>query len=139
MDLVKKQESTLDGPSQLKINLPGNSLFLLDEETNRHYVHGIKKEKSQIGERISIVFRHVLTYKTQNGKLYGNGLTYSTKQDIIQGETRQKLYKFAFTFFLAACLTWMFPFFSTNVFKLISGGIYWLSVSFISELVQQAI
>ncbi|CAF0917548.1 unnamed protein product [Adineta steineri] len=139
MDLVKKQESTLDGPSQLKINLPGNSLFLLDEETNRHYVHGIKKEKSQIGERISIVFRHVLTYKTQNGKLYGNGLTYSTKQDIIQGETRQKIYKFAFAFFLALCLNWMFPFFSTNMFKLISGGIYWLCISLVIELVQQTI
>ena len=139
LELVKKQESTSDGPSHLNINLSGNSLFLLDEETNKHYVHGIKKEKNETGDRVSIGFRHVLTYKTQNGKLYGNGLAYSTKQDMIQGDTKQKMLKLLFTFFLAACITWVFPLFSTNIFILITGGIYWLVIDRIFVQVEQII
>ncbi|UJR20011.1 hypothetical protein I4U23_023145 [Adineta vaga] len=138
MDLVKKQESTFDGPQKLNVNLPGNSLFLLDEETNKHYVHGIKKEKSQIGERISIVFRHVLTYKTQSGKLYGNGLTHTTKTDLIQEDRRQKHFKLLVTFFLAICFTWIFPLFSSNIVAaVVTGGIYYLIIGFLIDKIEQ--
>ncbi|CAF0811992.1 unnamed protein product [Didymodactylos carnosus] len=98
LDLIKKQTSTSNGPSQIKLDLPGNSLFLLDEETNKHYVHGIKKQKkNQVEDRVAIVFRHVVTYKAENGKLYGNGSAYLTKQDMIQRYTKLKMFKCGFS------------------------------------------
>lgn len=43
LDMVKKERSPVDGPNQMKFEMPGNSLFLLDEYTNQHYVHGVRK------------------------------------------------------------------------------------------------
>jgi hypothetical protein len=138
LDLIKKQASTSDGPSEIKLDLPDNSLFLLDEETNKHYVHGIKKKKkNQVEDRVAIVFRHVVTFKAQNGKLYGNGSAYLTKQDMIVRDTKLNAFKYAFSFLLTVIMTWLLPLFATNWFKLATGGVYWVFISFIVAQIEQ--
>jgi hypothetical protein len=137
LDLMKKHESISDGPSEMNIDLPNNSLFLLDEETNKHYVHGIKKEKTQIGDRVSIVFRQVVTFKTENGKLYGNGLTCTTKHHIIQRDTRLRMFKRVFTFLLSAFVIWLLPLFSTNSLNLATGRVCWFFISLIIGQIEQ--
>jgi hypothetical protein len=100
----------------------------LDEETNKHYVHGIKKtRKNQIEDRIAIVFRHVTTFKTDNGKLYGHGSAFLTKQDIIQRETQRKIFQYIFSFLLTVFIIWLFPIFSMNCLKLVTGEYFGFS------------
>jgi alkylated DNA repair dioxygenase AlkB len=140
LDLLKKHKSTSDGPSQIKFDLPGNSLFLLDEETNKNYVHGIKKtRKNEIEDRIAIVFRHVVTFKTDNGKFYGQGSAFLTKQAIIQRETQRKIFQYLSSFLLAAFIIWLFPIFSTSWLKLITGGIFWFFISMVIKQIEQII
>ncbi len=116
LDLLKKHASTSNGPSQMKFDLPNNSLFLLDEETNKHYVHGIRKKKrNEVKDRIAIVFRNVVTFKTVDGKLYGYGSRFLARQDICQQGTQRKIFQYLFSFLLTALITWLCPIRSWNV------------------------
>lgn len=69
----------------IKIPLYHNSVFLLDWETNRKYLHGIRpdrrlaieklSEEDRIygGERISFTFRTIHTFINEHNILYGQG------------------------------------------------------------------
>ncbi|CAF0924394.1 unnamed protein product [Adineta steineri] len=114
-DLVKKYESTPDGPSQMKFDLPSNSLFLLNEQTNKHYVHGIrKKRKNDVEDRIAIVFRHVTTFKTDDGQFYDYGSAFLTKQDIMQQETRREIFLYVSLFLVTAVIIFLSSMSSMN-------------------------
>ena len=135
IDLIKKYRSTIDGPKEIKLDLPGNSLFLLDEDTNKHYVHGIRKQKkNQVQDRVAIVFRNVVTFKAHNGDLYGTGSAYVTKQEIVKRERNLWITKGVLSCLLTAFTLWFFPLFSTKWSKLLMGIVYWF---FISLLVKQ--
>lgn len=140
LDLLKKHESTSDGPAQMKFDLLSNSLFLLDEETNKHYVHGIKKKrKNEVEDRIAIVFRNVTTFKCNNGEFYGHGSPFLTKQDIIQEEKQRKIVRYVLSFLLTAFLIWVYPIFATNFLKLLTGGIFWILLNVIVKQIEQTI
>lgn len=129
MDLLKKTKSTVDGPSKIKLNLPNNSVFLLDEETNKHYVHGIRKQKNnETEDRISIVFRYVSTFKTDKEQFYGYELPFSTRQDVIQYESKRKMFHYLFSFLLTSFILWSFQIFTTNWLKLFISGFLWYFV-----------
>ena len=126
MDLLKKQTSNLDGPTKMKFDMSGNSLFLLDDQTNQHYVHGIRKmKKNHVEDRISIVFRNVTTFKTDHELLYGPDLTFLSKDEIIQREKQRQFFRYFLGFILAILVTFSLPIFSTNVMKLMVTAIVW--------------
>lgn len=81
-----------------KISLTNRSLFILDEVTNRHYQHFIKKdgrasklkrldERDFAEQRISITFRSIATFITPDGKLYGQGARCKTRAALNQHTT----------------------------------------------------
>ena len=92
------------GPTQRpaqRVPLPHNSLFVLGPETNRRWLHGIRKdgrptslktpeELAFSGERISLTFRYIATFLSEDGtKIYGQGGTAKTKEDaktVINGD-----------------------------------------------------
>lgn len=140
LDLIKKKTSTSDGPEEIKLDLPGNSLFLLDEETNRHYVHGIRKQKkNQVQDRVAIVFRNVITFKAENDILYGSGSVYATKQEIIQRRRNFWILKLVFSLLLAVVAFWLRPLSNLGWSMLVIGGIYWFSISLIIDRIDRAI
>ncbi|CAF1198227.1 unnamed protein product [Adineta ricciae] len=127
LELLKKRQSTMDGPSNMKFDLPGNSLFLLDEETNKHYVHGIrKKKKHDVEDRIAIVFRHVTTFKTDDDKFYGYGSAFLTKQDIVQQKVQQEIVHYLLSVILTALMVFFSPILTTHWWqKLVISGFTW--------------
>ncbi|RPB21280.1 hypothetical protein L211DRAFT_447486 [Terfezia boudieri ATCC MYA-4762] len=76
-----------------RIPLPHNSMFVLGEATNRKWLHAIKQDKrlptllsteetSYGGERISLTFRHIGTFLTDNEtKIWGQGATGKTREE----------------------------------------------------------
>ena len=140
LDLLKKCKSTLDGPSQMQFDLPHNSVFLLDEETNRHYVHGIRKmKKNDVHDRIAIVFRHVSTFKTEQGEFYGLGSAFLTRQDIIQHKTQRKIFLYLFSFFVTSLLIWLSSAFSMKGSLIIAGAILWYLIAIVLQQIEQVI
>lgn len=138
LDLLKKNKSTLDGPEEMKLDLPGNSLFLLDEETNRHYVHGIRKRrKNQVDDRVAIVFRHVLTYKANDGVLYGSGSAYTTKEEILQRTYKLCVFKIGLALILAMMTMWLSSADLTNSSTYLAAGVYTVGIYVLVELVDQ--
>ncbi|KIW61605.1 hypothetical protein PV05_01706 [Exophiala xenobiotica] len=81
-----QQEEDSVRPSQ-RIHLPHNSLFILGEETNRHWLHSIRADKRPAsakdsaelafdGERISVTFRHIGTFiDPVKHTIWGQGAT----------------------------------------------------------------
>lgn len=74
-----------------KIPLRHNSAFVLGWETNRYFLHSIKQDKRLItekspdeyafnGERISLTFRTIATFRRINGSLYGQGAKIKSAQ-----------------------------------------------------------
>lgn len=72
--------------------LPHASLFVLGWETNRRMTHEIRadkrraeersaEERSHGGARISITFRHVATFLTADGKVFGQGARNKRRAD----------------------------------------------------------
>ncbi len=72
------------------LELPHGSLFILGWETNQQFMHGINRDKRAIedrredelrdgGERISLTMRHVATFLTADGHLYGQGALRKTR------------------------------------------------------------
>ena len=76
-----------------RIPLPHNSMFVLGEATNRKWLHAIKQDKrlptllsveeaSYGAERISLTFRHIGTFLTENEtKIWGQGATGKTREE----------------------------------------------------------
>ncbi|KAF8475740.1 hypothetical protein BDZ91DRAFT_788418 [Kalaharituber pfeilii] len=83
------------GPSRTiqRIPLPHNSMFILGEATNRKWLHAIKQDKRMPslkspeeswynGERISLTFRHIGTFLTDDEtKIWGQGATSKSRMD----------------------------------------------------------
>lgn len=140
LDLVKKFKSTSDGPSQMQFDLPHNSVFLLDEETNRDYVHGIKKTRTdEVGDRVAIVFRHVSTFKTEKGEFYGLGSAFSTKQDIVRHRIQRKVFQYLFALFVTGLLVWLLPVFSMKGSIVAAGAILWYIITLVVRQIDQVI
>ena len=83
---VSEAETNETRPSQ-RIQLPHNSLFILGQETNKHWLHSIRADKRPAfekdpaelafgGERISLTFRYVGTFiNTEEKTIWGQGAT----------------------------------------------------------------
>ena len=77
-------------PSQ-RVPLPHNSVFVLGQSTNQHWLHSIRADKRPVfektpaelafnGERISITFRHIGTFfNIANNSIWGQGATCQTR------------------------------------------------------------
>uniref|UniRef100_A0A0W0EVE0 Fe2OG dioxygenase domain-containing protein n=1 Tax=Moniliophthora roreri TaxID=221103 RepID=A0A0W0EVE0_MONRR len=103
MTLREKKEMDRDAPSSRasqRIPLPHGSMFVMGPETNKTWLHGInhdnrplkvksEEEKAEAGERISLTFRHIGTFLTDDEKkIFGQGATGKTKddaRDVIRG------------------------------------------------------
>ena len=94
------QGGSIERPAQ-RVPLPHNSLFVLGPETNKRWLHGIRKDGRQnslktpeelafSGERISLTFRYIATFLSADGtKIYGQGGTAKTKESatsVINGD-----------------------------------------------------
>ncbi|KAI9806715.1 MAG: hypothetical protein M1825_006172 [Sarcosagium campestre] len=74
-----------------RIAMPHNSMFVLGQNTNMRWLHGIRQDKRPInekkdaelaygGERISLTFRHIGTFVDRDSKLiWGQGATFKRK------------------------------------------------------------
>ncbi|EXJ94825.1 hypothetical protein A1O1_03223 [Capronia coronata CBS 617.96] len=83
--------SEITRPSQ-RIHLPHNSLFVLGQETNRHWLHAIRADKRPTsqkdpaelayeGERISLTFRHIGTFiDPTDNTIWGQGATSKQRE-----------------------------------------------------------
>lgn len=119
MELMKKSRSTEDGPRKMKFDLTHNSVFFLDQNTNTQYVHGIKKQaENRTEDRISIVFRHVSTFVTNNGHFYGYELPFSSREDIVQHELQRRIYHHIFSILLTSLILFLSSNFLSNSMKL---------------------
>ena len=90
-----RQDGKQPGPPRTtqRIPLPHNSMFVLGEATNRKWLHAIKQDKRLPtllsaeetfygGERISLTFRHIGTFLTDNEtKIWGQGATGKTREE----------------------------------------------------------
>lgn len=76
-----------------RIKLPHNSLFVMDWDTNRKWLHAIhpdnrpecEKTDDELdyhGSRISYTFRTISTFITKDNKLYGKGAKVKTKEEL---------------------------------------------------------
>ncbi|KAJ1450935.1 hypothetical protein M885DRAFT_530973 [Pelagophyceae sp. CCMP2097] len=80
----KKRVGDVGPRPAVRVALPHASLFVLGPETNRLYTHEIRRdnrmesqksdaEKACGGERVSLTFRCVATFRDENGNLFGQG------------------------------------------------------------------
>ncbi len=90
-DRVYMPDGTHQFPSR-RVELPHNSLFVLGWETNRAYMHAIRQDKRparekradelrERGERISLTFRTVSTFRLPSGALFGQGARRKTRAE----------------------------------------------------------
>ncbi|KIW68918.1 hypothetical protein PV04_04830 [Phialophora macrospora] len=87
---VEGEQPDIARPSQ-RVPLPHNSLFVLGQATNRHWLHSIRADKRPAfektpaelafdGERISFTFRHIGTFINLVDKtIWGQGATSKTR------------------------------------------------------------
>jgi hypothetical protein len=84
--------------------LPNNSMFVMGLETNAKWLHSIRhdnrpfhvktpEEQYMNGERISLTFRRIGTFLTEDGsKIWGQGAKAKNKEDardVIVGEGKE--------------------------------------------------
>ncbi|KAL8682026.1 MAG: hypothetical protein Q9186_001902 [Xanthomendoza sp. 1 TL-2023] len=90
-----KRTSGVDSPNPTRqtqrIPMPHNSVFVLGPETNMQWLHGVRadkrptQQKSEVessfgGERISLTFRQIGTFASQNNrKIWGQGARKKTQ------------------------------------------------------------
>jgi len=110
MTLRKKKSAMVDGPeasrTSQRLPLPHNSLFMLGQDTNQHWLHSIRPDKRPTaekssqelafeGERISLTFRHIGTFiDTENNIIWGQGATVKTKEGakkLLEGTEAEKV------------------------------------------------
>ncbi|EXJ88808.1 hypothetical protein A1O3_01872 [Capronia epimyces CBS 606.96] len=101
---VENLDSDATRPCQ-RIRLPHKSLFVLGEETNRHWLHAIRADKrppsqkdpaelAYGGERISLTFRHIGTFINPiKDTIWGQGATRKHRegaQHLLAGTEAEK-------------------------------------------------
>ncbi len=76
-----------------RVPLPHNSLFVLGQKTNQHWLHAIRADKRLVaektseelafgGERISLTFRHIGTFiNTSTITIWGQGARAKTREE----------------------------------------------------------
>jgi len=138
LDFLKKEQSSVEGPNQMKFEMLNNSLFLLDEYTNQHYVHGVRKvKKHQVEGRIAIVFRRVTMFKTEQGILYGNGSDFATREEIIQQAKQTNIVRYVLGLLLALLIAFSLPIFSSYTMKfLVSAALFYFTTQMIGQVQQ---
>ncbi|RAH66334.1 isochorismatase family protein family [Aspergillus aculeatinus CBS 121060] len=87
----KDSEGTESGRLTQRIPMPHESLFILGEQTNMRWLHGIRpdkratdekssEERAYGGQRISLTFRHIGTYLNPTGDaIWGQGAVSKTQ------------------------------------------------------------
>ncbi|KAJ3154563.1 hypothetical protein HK101_001605 [Irineochytrium annulatum] len=90
-----KLEPSLDSLAPTRattsIPLPHNSLFVLGPNSNRRYLHSIRQDKRALtqklpaemdfaGERVSLTFRTIATFLTDDGRIFGQGATAKERE-----------------------------------------------------------
>lgn len=90
------------GRQTQRVPLPHESLFILGEKTNMHWLHGIRpdrragsekslEERAYDGVRISITFRHIGTFTDPvAGTIWGQGACHKSREQagkVIHGDT----------------------------------------------------
>lgn len=98
---LKPKSSVADGSTSLlapqKITLRHNTLLLLGPETNRLFLHSVKKTtgSQKVQPRISITFRDLATWYVGNNngdtfpEFYGQGTVHETYNDLIRAKELQ--------------------------------------------------
>lgn len=87
--VLRTKKSRGEERTTQRIPLPHNSLFVMGPRTNESWLHGIRQDRRIIvdkspeemleaGERISLTFRTIGTWKTPDGRIYGQGATGKT-------------------------------------------------------------
>ncbi len=83
--ILQSKDKSADGTYRSqRVELPHGSLFLLGWESNRMFRHGIRRDRRadiekradetrHDGERISLTFRSIATYRDSRGQLFGQG------------------------------------------------------------------
>ncbi|KAK2747980.1 hypothetical protein FQN57_001571 [Myotisia sp. PD_48] len=105
MTLRTKADAKGDsGRQSQRVPMPHNSLFILGEETNRKWLHGIRQDKRPEntkspeerafnGERISLTFRHIGTFMNpETNTIWGQGALSKSEagaREIIHGESSE--------------------------------------------------
>ena len=91
--ILQSKRKMEDGkPLTQVLELPHGSLFVLGWETNQRFMHGIRQDRRAEqdkrademrdgGERISLTMRHVATFLTPDGVLYGQGATRKHREE----------------------------------------------------------
>lgn len=92
--LLKGKQAEENQPERVtqRVPMPHNSMFVLGEETNAHWLHSITQdkraprdrteaEKAYEGSRISLTFRHVGTFLDSKGEhIWGQGATSKSSE-----------------------------------------------------------
>jgi nicotinamidase-related amidase/alkylated DNA repair dioxygenase AlkB len=76
---------------QQKIRLPHNSILMFGLNTNMKWTHGVPKEADVHDERISIVFRNIATFETNDGTVIGQGSKKPNAPAVDEKEEQSKL------------------------------------------------
>jgi len=80
-----------DGIGHHQAVLRGNSLLVLDAETNALWNHTIKAMPEQEGPLISLVFRACWTKKSVDGLVYGPNCEFNTHQEAVQARDKKQM------------------------------------------------
>lgn len=85
---LKKKIKTGYQHEYIRVAMPHGSLFVLGWKTNRKWYHSINKQKLSNGdvdpgERISLTFRTIATFKTNDRFLYGQGARCKTYEELM--------------------------------------------------------
>lgn len=76
-----------------QIILPHGSMLVLGPKTNRFFTHSILQKPSSSQPRISLTFRHVLSFMDlKTGYIFGNGASLSTLEEVRLMDTRDNFY-----------------------------------------------
>ena len=95
--ILQSKQKTEDGKAITQVlELPHGSLFVLGWESNQQFMHGIRQDRRAEqdrredetrdgGERISLTMRHVATFLTPEGELFGQGASRKRREDLTTG------------------------------------------------------
>lgn len=92
MTLRTKSQQKSEERQKQQIPLPHNSLLIMGLKTNAEWLHGIRvdrriptvqtnEENAYEGARISLTFRAIHTYRTDNGCIWGAGAMAKRRED----------------------------------------------------------
>jgi alkylated DNA repair dioxygenase AlkB len=69
---------------------PHNTVIVLGWKTNINWTHCVNKDSESHEKRISLVFRHIVTWMTPEGRVYGQGGKIKTKEELLNCDQRDQ-------------------------------------------------